>query len=60
MPVHPVSNLAAFDKDVRNRHLVYDYDAKDENGNPEKWRYEIWFYNEVNTYILPSPQKSNY
>ncbi|CAM1503504.1 Fc.00g010950.m01.CDS01 [Cosmosporella sp. VM-42] len=36
----------SFDTDVRDTHLVYDYDATDSHGNPEKWRYEIWFVSE--------------
>lgn len=37
----------AFGKDIRNVHLVYDYDAQNpQTGAPEKWRYEMWFYNE--------------
>ncbi|KAM0345085.1 hypothetical protein ACHAPU_006971 [Fusarium lateritium] len=35
---------STFDKDILDTHLVYDYDAKDADGNPEKWRYEIWFF----------------
>jgi phenolic acid decarboxylase len=46
MPVLPSVQETTFDTDLRNRHLIYDYDAKDQQGNPEKWRYEIWFYNE--------------
>jgi hypothetical protein len=33
--------ISQFDKDIRDLHLIYDYDAKDPNGNPEKWRYEM-------------------
>lgn len=29
---------AAFTKDAKDVHLVYDYNAKDSQGNPEKWR----------------------
>ncbi|KAM5349270.1 hypothetical protein ACJ41O_005777 [Fusarium nematophilum] len=36
-----------FDRDVRDTHLIYDYNAFDSEGNPEKWRYEIWFYSET-------------
>jgi hypothetical protein len=36
-PLHP-----SFEKDIRDTHLIYDYDAQDENGNPEKWRYEVF------------------
>ncbi|KZP10750.1 putative phenol acid carboxylase [Athelia psychrophila] len=38
-PLHP-----SFDKDINDLHLLYDYDAQDEQGNPEKWRYEMWFH----------------
>ncbi|USP77071.1 hypothetical protein yc1106_04345 [Curvularia clavata] len=38
-PLHPT-----FDKDILDTHLVYDYDAEDSNGNPEKWRYELWCF----------------
>lgn len=40
-PLHP-----SFDRDIRDTHLIYDYDAQDANGNPEKWRYEMWFSSE--------------
>lgn len=46
MPVVPSLKEATFDDDIRNRHLIYDYAAQDSQGNPEKWRYEMWFYNE--------------
>ncbi|CZR56659.1 uncharacterized protein PAC_06548 [Phialocephala subalpina] len=36
--------ISQFDKDIRDVHLIYDYDAKDANGKPEKWRYEMWFF----------------
>jgi len=42
-----VFDKAAFDRDIRDVHLIYDYDAQDENGNFEKWRYELWFVSEV-------------
>ncbi|KAI1336019.1 Calycin-like protein [Xylariaceae sp. FL0016] len=37
-----------FNADINNRHLIYDYDVPGSNtssGKPEKWRYEMWFYN---------------
>jgi hypothetical protein len=37
----------SFDEDLRDVHLSYDYDAHDAKGNPEKWRYELWFFSEV-------------
>lgn len=46
MPVVPSLKDSTFDADIRDRHLIYDYDAKDAQGNPEKWRYEMWFFNE--------------
>jgi len=33
-----------FNSDLKDVHLIYDYDAQDDQGNPEKWRYEMWFY----------------
>ena len=41
-PLHPT-----FDKDMRDTHLVYDYDAQDKDGNPEKWRYELWCFSDT-------------
>ncbi|KAF1818585.1 uncharacterized protein K489DRAFT_391171 [Dissoconium aciculare CBS 342.82] len=40
-PLHP-----SFDDDIRDTHLIYDYDAEDKDGNPEKWRYEMWFFSD--------------
>lgn len=37
-PLHP-----SFDKDIKDTHLIYDYDAESPEGKPEKWRYEMWF-----------------
>jgi hypothetical protein len=37
----------SFDEDIRDTHLIYDYDAQDENGNPEKWRYELWCFSDT-------------
>lgn len=34
----------SFDKDIRDTHLIYDYNAQAEDGTPEKWRYEMWFF----------------
>lgn len=36
-----------FAKDLKDLHLVYEYNVKDAQGNPDKWRYEIWFFSEV-------------
>ncbi|KUI55016.1 hypothetical protein VP1G_02347 [Cytospora mali] len=41
-PLHP-----SFEEDIRNTHLLYDYNAQDANGNPEKWRYEMWFFSDT-------------
>ncbi|KAB8072728.1 Calycin-like protein [Aspergillus leporis] len=49
MPVLSSLQGSSFDEDIRDRHLIYDYAAKDAEGNPEKWRYEMWFYNEDRT-----------
>lgn len=39
---------AAFNNDIKDLHLIYDYDAKNvETGEPEKWKYEMWFYSKV-------------
>ncbi|KAM0221189.1 hypothetical protein ACHAQD_005542 [Fusarium lateritium] len=35
---------STFEKDILDTHLIYDYDATDAEGNPEKWRYEMWFF----------------
>jgi len=41
-PLHP-----SFDTDIRDTHLIYDYDAANPaTGAPEKWRYEMWFFSE--------------
>jgi len=41
-PLHP-----SFETDIRDTHLIYDYDAANpETGEPEKWRYEMWFFSE--------------
>ncbi|CAA9957534.1 hypothetical protein CFE70_001110 [Pyrenophora teres f. teres 0-1] len=34
----------SFQTDMLDTHLVYDYDAQDSDGNPEKWRYELWVF----------------
>ena len=45
---------AAFTRDLKDRHLVYDYNAQDEQGNTDKWRYEIWFFSQVRDFIFMS------
>ncbi|PWY96152.1 hypothetical protein BO94DRAFT_453292 [Aspergillus sclerotioniger CBS 115572] len=46
MPIHPPTATPTFNTDLLNRHLIYNYSAHDKAGNPETWRYEMWFYNE--------------
>lgn len=46
MPVLPSLQDSTFDADIRDRHMIYEYAAQGAQGNPEKWRYEMWFYNE--------------
>ncbi|KAJ6009097.1 hypothetical protein N7499_000949 [Penicillium canescens] len=45
MPVHPSLEGSTFNADMRDRRLIYEYAAADKDGNPEKWRYEMWFEN---------------
>ena len=45
MPVQPPSSLPTFQTDLQNRHLIYDYLTQNDQGDPETWRYEMWFYN---------------
>jgi phenolic acid decarboxylase len=45
MPVHPSLEGSTFNADLRDRHLIYEYAAEDQDSNPEKWRYEMWFEN---------------
>ncbi|OJJ82487.1 uncharacterized protein ASPGLDRAFT_130517 [Aspergillus glaucus CBS 516.65] len=45
MPINPPAEASTFTIDLSNRHIIYDYDTHDRDGNPDKWRYEIWFYN---------------
>ena len=40
-PLHP-----SFDQDIKDTHLIYDYNAQDQNGNPETWRYELWCFSD--------------
>jgi phenolic acid decarboxylase len=37
----------SFDEDIRDTHLIYDYDAQDSEGKPEKWRYELWCFSDT-------------
>ncbi len=36
-----------FERDLKDLHLVYDYNVPDAQGKRERWRYEIWFFSEV-------------
>ena len=46
--VHPKelsdADQAAFDRDLKDVHLSYDYNVTNETGSVEKWRYEVWFF----------------
>ena len=49
MPLYEATEAikAAFDHDIKDRHIIYDYGMTGvDTGKPEKWRYEMWFYNE--------------
>ncbi|KAL4794315.1 phenol acid carboxylase [Aspergillus venezuelensis] len=49
MPVKPSVSSTPFETDLLNRHLIYDYNVQNPQGpnrETEKWRYELWFYNE--------------
>ena len=49
MPVLPAGSVKAFEKDIKNRHLVYDYavpGSQTASGKDEQWRYEMWFHSE--------------
>ncbi|KAH7039809.1 Calycin-like protein [Microdochium trichocladiopsis] len=49
MPALPSPDAAPFEQDIKNRHLIYDYDvpgAQTDSGKDEKWRYEMWFHSE--------------
>ncbi|KAH6703314.1 Calycin-like protein [Leptodontidium sp. MPI-SDFR-AT-0119] len=46
-PTHATTlekDIPQFNKDIKDVHLIYDYAAQDASGNPEKWRYEMWFF----------------
>jgi len=47
----------SFDTDIKDTHLIYDYAAQAEDGTPEKWRYEMWFFshNRIVCKCLVSP-----
>lgn len=44
MPRMSAETQQVFNADIKDLHLIYDYDAQDAHGNPEKWRYEMWFF----------------
>ncbi|KAK7416187.1 hypothetical protein QQX98_005384 [Neonectria punicea] len=54
----------SFETDMRDVHIIYDYDAEDDAGNPEKWRYELWIFSENRAiYAIhggPMAGRSNY
>ncbi|KAI0129021.1 Calycin-like protein [Xylariales sp. AK1849] len=48
MPFAGSVSTASFAEDLGDRHLIYLYDvpaSQTESGKPEKWRYEMWFFN---------------
>ncbi|KAI5294790.1 hypothetical protein KEM52_003192 [Ascosphaera acerosa] len=46
MPVTGTLGGSTFDADLKDKHLVYDYDVRAEDGSIEKWRYEFWVQDE--------------
>lgn len=43
-----MGSSSTFDQDIKDVHLIYDYDAVDEETKQhEKWRYEMWFFSEA-------------
>nr|AFR57471.1 calycin-like protein [Epichloe inebrians] len=36
----------SFETDILDVHLIYNYDAQAEDGTPEKWCYELWFFSD--------------
>ncbi|KAI1259148.1 Calycin-like protein [Xylariaceae sp. FL1019] len=49
MPLVGSVSTSTFDADIKDRHLIYYYDVpghETSSGQPEKWKYEMWFYNE--------------
>lgn len=50
---------AAFDRDIKDVHLIYDYDAQNvKTGEPEKWKYEMWFYSKVSDSLFSRPPRT--
>ncbi|KAA8643989.1 hypothetical protein EYZ11_011359 [Aspergillus tanneri] len=45
MPVLALLEGSTFESDLLDRHLVYDYLTHNAEGNPERWRYELWVQN---------------
>ncbi|PIA99509.1 hypothetical protein CB0940_02352 [Cercospora beticola] len=37
------ADQAAFDRDLKDVHLCYDYHVKTKTGSIDKWRYEVWY-----------------
>ncbi len=45
VPTHAVTDkkdIPQFDKDIRDVHLIYDYDVRAKDGSIEKWKYEMY------------------
>lgn len=45
-PSHPMAlaTQEQFDKDLKDLHLIYNYDVEVEDGKHESWKYEMWFF----------------
>ncbi|KAL4897077.1 Calycin-like protein [Aspergillus ambiguus] len=44
MPVTPLSQCLTFEVDIQDRHLVYEYEDRDCEGNSIQKCYELWFH----------------
>jgi phenolic acid decarboxylase len=43
----PAFDPAAFDCDLWDVHLIYDYAAEDAQGQAQSWQYETWFFSDL-------------
>lgn len=54
-----MSNDSTFDQDLKDLHLIYDYDAQNvDTGKPEKWKYEMWFFSKVSKMLKREEEKA--
>ncbi len=54
---------AQFEKDLKDVHLIYYYDAENpQTGAPEKWKYEMHFFSEnrINCAYYPTLLSPSY